>query len=127
LLSSTCAVHCALAPWLIASTSVGAIAWLVDERTEFLMLLAAAGLALTGLSVGCLEHRKGWVFLAPLVSFGLIGAGRLLGESPWETPLVVTGSIVLATGHFLNIRLCQRCRANTAVQTSSSEEEIATI
>jgi MerC mercury resistance protein len=120
-LSTTCAIHCLLMPWLVASASLGALSWLAGETTEIILLSLAAGLAGVVLGWGWHVHCRS----APLCLFAsalvLIGAGRLLVPEGAETPLVVSGGVLIALAHIVNARLH---RVFTTCRKASGEEPL---
>ncbi len=105
--SFLCAVHCLLAPLLLATAAAGA---LVFFHHELEALFVATSLTLGGFSLGWgyVRHRKTRVlalyFLAALAFLtGLLG-NSTLGNSTLELPSMVAGGLLLAGGHLLNRR-----------------------
>jgi hypothetical protein len=137
--SIACAVQCALFPLLISVLPFPLLVsvlpflgprFLLGGGLEKALLVMAGILAFVGFGWGFLFHRRGSVFLFLIAAFLLIFTGRMWVENPYQIPFIVSGSLLLATGHIVNIRLCRSlviCRAsrpqtaaNPAVLTSSS-------
>ncbi len=137
--SIACAVQCALFPLLIAVLPFSVLVsvlpflgprFLLGGGVEKVLLVIAGVLAVAGFSWGFRFHRRSYVFLYLISAFGLIFAGRMWVENPYQIPFIVSGSLLLAAGHISNSRLCRsrvNCRAprpepvaNPAMLTGSS-------
>jgi hypothetical protein len=85
----------------------------VPETIESMLLLTSVIVAMASLAGGCRHHRqrRPWLFL--FGGLALISVGRLrFEEVRWfETGLVTTGALLIATAHLVNWRLCcaSRC------------------
>lgn len=97
-----CAVHCLLVPVLLASISIGAIAWLGSEKVESVLLVFAVALGGLSLIPSCIIHRRVRPILLLAIALAFLGLGRFSGESSYETPLVVAGALMLSSAHILN-------------------------
>lgn len=138
--SVACAVQCALFPLLISVLPFSVLASVLPflgprlflgDGLEKALLVIAGGVAIAAFSWGLLRHRRAYVLWLLVSAFGLIFAGRAWVENPYQIPLIVSGSLLLAAGHILNSRLCRSCvnchaprhekpAANPAVLTGSS-------
>ncbi|MDV2450812.1 MerC domain-containing protein [Xanthomonas hortorum] len=108
-LSSLCLLHCLALPLLAAALPLLG-AW---SRAEWVhVVFATAAVPLSGYALWS-SHRR-HALPAPvwaLAAFGL--AGLVLGASgvaggTLETPITVTGSLLLASTHLVNLRLRRR-------------------
>ena len=104
--SVLCLVHCLALPFLLAALPALASILPVSERFHLWVLAFAVPAATAALWCGWKRHNA----VAPL----LIGAAGLLllatgatvfGETRWETPITVTGSLTLAFAHVRNWRM----------------------
>jgi hypothetical protein len=112
-LSSACALHCALMPAVAGVLPIIGLNDVVPETVESMLLLTSVIVAMVSLAGGCRHHRqwRPWLFL--FGGLALISVGRLLlDEVRWfETGIVTTGALLIATAHLVNSRLCcaSRC------------------
>ncbi|HDS1218654.1 TPA: MerC domain-containing protein [Stenotrophomonas maltophilia] len=104
-LSSLCLLHCLALPLLAAALPLFG-AWAQAEWVH--LLFVAIALPLTGYALWRADRRHrlpvmGWT--AAGLGLGLLLAGALeLPSHAWETPLTVTGSLLLAATHIWNAR-----------------------
>jgi hypothetical protein len=104
-LSSLCLLHCLALPLLAAALPLFG-AWAQAEWVH--LLFVAIALPLTGYALWRADrhHRlpvMAWT--AAGLGLGLLLAGALeLPSHAWETPLTVTGSLLLAATHIWNAR-----------------------
>jgi hypothetical protein len=107
--SIACAIQCSVFPLLIGVLPLLGLGFLLDPQIESIFLVAAAVLGISSFAAGFRAHRRLYIFLFLAGALVLIFGGRKLVDESLELPMVVTGSLVLATGHFVNWRLCHRC------------------
>ena len=111
-LSLVCTVHCLAVPFLVVSLPAIAAMNLDDEAFHLWMVVAVIPISLFALTLGCNKHKSfgvlslGVLGLLVLVASGLLGHD-LLGEAG-EKLFTVIGASLIAAGHLLNHRLCQR-------------------
>lgn len=107
-LSTACAVHCAVVPLVAGLLPLVGLGFLLDEVVETALLLVAAGLALASLAGGCRHHGQFRPLAMVAAGFALILLGRtwLAHNELWETLLVVAGALMVAGAHAVNWRLC---------------------
>ena len=102
--SISCAVHCALMPLLLPLLPLLGIAWLADERVEWLLVGTSALIAWFALGRGYVRHRQ--LLPSAVVACGLacIVCGRVLhfGGGRFEIACFVVGGAAIATAHRLN-------------------------
>ncbi len=101
-------VHCVVLPLLILALPMLA-RWLSIPESAHLWLLAfAAPAAALALSLGFRMHRQWVPLVAGAAGLALLGTAIFV-EGAEETALTVAGSILIISGHVLNLRLRQRC------------------
>lgn len=110
-LSLTCAVHCALAPVLLAILPLAATGWLFDESVEAAFVAGSLATALVSLGMGIRVHRRRPIFVLLGLAVGLIAAGQCADNRAAEMALVSAGAVTLAADHAVNVYLCRQCRA----------------
>lgn len=106
--SFLCAIHCALLPFVLAALPLIGLEFLADHRFERIFVLSASALAALVLVRGYRRHRRtlplrmavpGLVLLLLGVAFIDIGSPIL------HSVLVTCGGLMLAAGHFVNLRV----------------------
>lgn len=104
-LSSLCLLHCLALPLLAAALPLFGT-WAKAEWVH--LLFVAIALPLTGYALWRAERRHPLPALAWATAgmgLGLLLAGALaLPSHDWETPLTVSGSLLLAATHLWNAR-----------------------
>jgi len=111
--SSLCAVHCLCLPWLLVAMPFLAGTILADREVELWFVVGSILLATVCTVGGCRAHRKWW--LLGLVTTGAVALGCVHVTAPpfccakdlsWPHALgAAFGGGLLATSHFLNLRL----------------------
>lgn len=107
--SIACAIQCSLFPLLFGVLPLVGLGFLLRPEIEGLFIVVAALLGAGSFMMGFRAHRRLYIFLFLIGAFALLFAGRQLVDQRFELPLVVSGSLVLAAGHFVNRRLCHLC------------------
>jgi uncharacterized membrane protein len=114
--SCICAVHCAMAPLLVAALPFLGVGFLAEEQTEWTIVLVAVAVGIFSMVPAYIgRHRRS----GPLILFGsglcVIVIARIWLEERlvFETPVVIVGAVLIATSHLLNLRLCQSCAVCT--------------
>ncbi len=111
LVSTACAVHCAMVPILLGILPTAGVA-LGDERLEWLLLALAGVIASFSLGRGYQRHRSKRVLVALSVGLSLLVVARAMeqvSDRVVAAALVsVMGAGVLIYGHLHNLRLSRR-------------------
>jgi hypothetical protein len=110
-LSLTCAVHCALAPFLIAGVPLAAASWLFDESVEAAFICGSLATALVSLGMGVRVHRRRPIFILLGLAVLFIATAQCADDRLAEIALVTAGAVTLTAAHAANVYLCRRCRA----------------
>ena len=108
-LSLACAIHCLVAPFLLALLPFAGLGLLANESVEMLLLGISLTLAIGSLCWGFWIHKQLRTFLFLGAAILLIVAGRFFADETLEVAYVVLGAGLLATGHLLNRQLCKTC------------------
>jgi len=104
-LSGLCLAHCLALPLLAALLPVFA-AWSEAEWVHAVFVLLAVPLSAAALGRA---HRKRalppWMWTMAALGLVLLGVGAFGWPSArWETPITVSGSLLLVTTHICNLR-----------------------
>jgi MerC mercury resistance protein len=115
--SLACAVHCAVLPLLLAALPAIGLAWLDSPWVDWTMVVLAATIALRAHRGGFLVHRRclpAGVAVAGLLI--IVATICVLKGSANHHYIQASGTVVVASSHFLNRHLCRNCVAcSTAV------------
>ncbi len=110
--SLACALHCALLPLavgLVPALGLGVVAG-IDFDQAFVVFATLLGLAT--LALGYRRHRGLRAWLPMLLGLALVWTSTFTAlhvHSPWHAGTMVTGGVLIAIGHLLNIRLGRAC------------------
>jgi len=107
--SIACAIQCSVLPLPVGVLPLLGLGFLLCDGIEKVFLASSTLLAVSSFSWGFRYHRRFYVFLFLVSAAALIIAGRLCVDERYELPFVVSGSLILTAGHFLNRRLCRLC------------------
>ena len=111
-LSALCVMHCLLTPLLIVFLPSILAIQLENEAFHRALLLIVIPTSVFSLVVVCKQHKR-----YQLLNIGLIGLLFLISATFMEglangelleKTLTVIGACVLAVGHYLNFRLCNK-------------------
>jgi hypothetical protein len=109
--SLRCAIHCALLPGVRALVPLLGLEFLADHRFERVFVLCACVLASFVLVRGYRRHRQSLPLrlAAPALALLLLGVIYIDGSLLiLHSVLVTCGGLLLATAHFVNLRLDSR-------------------
>lgn len=107
--AAVCALHCLVAPFLVTTLPLVGVGFLVEERTEAVLLFASITLAAGSLLWGFRLHRQQRILLMLGAAALMMVLGRVFLAERYESLLVATGAALLAAGHLLNRQLCRAC------------------
>ena len=107
--SIACAVQCTVFPLLVGVLPLLGLGFLLGDGLEKIFIATSIILAVSSFSRGFRYHRRFHIFLFLVTAAALIVTGRFWVDAHYEIPFVVSGTLVLAAGHFLNRRLCRLC------------------
>jgi hypothetical protein len=105
-----CAIHCAVMPFAATILPLLGFGFLADERAELVVFLASIALAGTSVCWGIRIHRQRRILVLFGAALFLGVVGRVFAEDLVEIALVVPGAALFVCGHWVNRRLCRRCR-----------------
>lgn len=106
--SFLCAIHCALLPFVIAVLPLLGLSFLGSHRFEEVFVSCACVLAASALISGYRRHhrRLPMFFAVPGLLLLVLGVTFLHGGSLMvHSVLVTTGGLLVATAHFINLRV----------------------
>ena len=109
--SCACALHCTLAPLVVAVLPLLGLRFLVDERTEWIFVGTSILIGVASLLPSYLRHRR----TRPLSMFALglcfILTARLIleGNLAVEIPILILGALFVSLSHLINRKFCQSC------------------
>jgi len=124
---SICIVHCLAMPILVALLPVLGLRGLVGGINEQLIALAVVPLCALAIVPGFLRHGRKRVVVMMVagmacVLFGSFAADHMIRVGA-ETPVVVLGSLLLASAGLLNIRLTA-CKQECALHSHPSHDHL---
>lgn len=108
--SVLCAVHCAMVPLLITFLPLWGLSFLANEWVEIGMISLSLFLGIwsLGSSFKKNHHKIAPIFIL-ITGFALIAFGHFSGNDFLEPILIPIGGIVIATAHFVNLKLLKSC------------------
>jgi MerC mercury resistance protein len=109
--SVACAIQCTLFPLLIGVLPLLGLGFLAGDGIEKVFIVTSIVLAAASFSWGFRHHRRFYIFLFLVSGLALIFTGRVWVADGFEIPVVVSGTLVLTSGHLLDRRLCRLCVA----------------
>jgi MerC mercury resistance protein len=109
--SIACAIQCTIFPLLIGLLPLVGLGFLAGDGIEQFFIVTSIVLAAGSFSWGFRHHRCYHIFLFLVSGLALIFTGRVWVADGFEIPVVVSGTLVLTSGHLLNRRLCRLCIA----------------
>ena len=111
--SLLCLIHCLALPLLIAALPALSRILAIPESFHVWVLAFAVPASGAALVSGRARHGEIWPLVAGAAGLALLAIGAFLfGQTPGETPVTVTGSLVLAAAHIGNWRLRHRSQAH---------------
>ena len=111
-LSFICAVHCLFTPsFVILAPTLLSISF-DNEFIHYLILILAIPVSVFALSIGYKAHKNLSMFVIGILGlsimlFALFYGNSVFGETG-EKGLTVLGSIIVASAHFRNLKVCKK-------------------
>ena len=106
--SFLCAIHCAALPFVLAILPLLGLSFLADHAFERGFVLCASALALFALLNGYRRHHRPLPLYLALPGLTLLILGVTFAENYsiiLHSVLVTCGGLLLASAHFVNLRL----------------------
>ena len=110
--SLTCAVHCALMPFVLALLPAAMGAGLASGWVEWSLFAASAMVGLASMRRGGRIHGRGVTKAAFAAGLAMLALGRVSEEREWgrwSVAVLVLGGATVALAHLVNGRLCRAC------------------
>lgn len=110
--STLCAIHCAGIPVLISSGLLSTTTWLHNHAIDWAIIsfgIIVASYALVGDYFNKHKNPKPLIF----ASIGFMGLFvGMIDHHGWMLAFSVIGGLMVATAHYINIRLSHSCASN---------------
>jgi len=119
--SIACAIQCSIFPLLVGVLPLLGLGFLLGDGVEKIFVATSVILGISSFTWGFRSHRRFHIFAFLISALVLICAGRYCVDERYETLVVISGTLVLSFGHFLNRRLCRLCKECADEQESASE------
>lgn len=103
LLSCLCAVHCLVGIVIVAGLGLGG-GLLLDPAIHKVGLLVATVVAAVAIGVGAIRHRRPMPIIVAMTGLSFMGGALAVGHGWDEAVLTIIGVVLVAVGHFLNLR-----------------------
>ena len=112
IISSTCAVHCVLMPFVIGYLTYLGHGWVASESTELLLVGSAFLVAMGSLVPSYTKHRNPAalaLFAAGLAVIAALHAAGVKHGAGYGVAMAAGGALI-AGAHWCNHRLCACCQ-----------------
>lgn len=107
--TSLCAIHCLLLPFLLPVLPLVGASFIADESFEHSILIATMVMGFFALYSGYKRyHQKVYPFTL-LFTGGLIYWQKDLLGTEFEPFVVMLGATLVVAAHVINMKLCRRC------------------
>lgn len=109
--SFLCAIHCALLPFVLALLPLIGLSFLGGHTFERWFVAFASVVATTSLIGSFRRHRCPWPLYLALPGLALLITGVTVAEGisiVLHSTLVTTGGLLVASAHFVNLRMDRR-------------------
>ena len=124
--STACAIHCAVLPFVAALLPVLGLHHFAEEWVEWLLINAVAAVGIVGhTSAYVLDHRHLGPAMIVVASLTLIVVARLTLDTLMEPAALTVGGLMGAAAHWANLRLC-RCCGTCVAKDESTETTLST-
>ena len=118
-LSIACTLQCLALPLMAVFLPTAMALYLGDEQFHLWMLVVVVPISLFGLTSGCRKHRDLRIMLLGIFGLAILVFSALFGHETLgeigEKTTTTLGACLIAAGHILNHRLCQKvkCRCES--------------
>ena len=118
-LSIACTLQCLALPLMTVFLPTAMALYLGDEQFHLWMLVVVVPISLFGLTSGCRKHRDLRIMLLGIFGLAILVFSALFGHETLgeigEKTTTTLGACLIAAGHILNHRLCQKvkCRCES--------------
>lgn|SRR5688572_18404528 len=99
--SFACAIQCTLFPLLTGVLPLLGLGFLAGAEIERILLMVSVVLAIGGFCFGFRYHKRYNIFMFLVAGLALIFTGRISVDESLELPFVVSGTLLLAVGPYL--------------------------
>jgi hypothetical protein len=116
--SFLCAIHCAVLPFVLALLPFIGLQFLADHRFERGFVFFACSLALFALITGFRRHQRALPLMLAIPGLLLLIFGVTYAEGyslTLHAILVTCGGLLVASSHFVNLRIDRRLSAHIHV------------
>ena len=109
--TSLCALHCILLPVMLPVLPLMGLSFLADHTWEHIFLLMTATLGTIALFSGFKRyHKRFYPFYLLYLGVALYWIKHDFSEAV-EVYFIVGGASLIVAAHFINIKLCNSCKA----------------
>jgi len=109
--TSLCALHCILLPVLLPVLPLMGLSFLADHTWEHVFLLVTATLGTIALFSGFQRyHKRLYPFYLLYLGVALYWIKHDFSEAV-EVYFIIGGASLIIAAHFINIKLCDSCKA----------------
>lgn len=114
-ISSACAVHCVVMPFVVGYLTYLGHGWVASESTELLLVGSAFLVALGSLLPSYVKHRNPAALALFALGLGLIAALHFTGLNHGVAfgAVMAIGGAMIAGAHWWNHRLCACCQRHS--------------
>jgi MerC mercury resistance protein len=123
--SSLCAVHCFLMPFVIAGLSMVGLHFIQHDATHMVLAFFVLFFCLMAVIPGYRRHGNKMVVATMCSGLSLVMFGTFLAESifgePGEFPIMMLGNALVITAHVLNRKYISLADATSTNHKSRSE------
>lgn len=107
-MSTLCVVHCLALPLLLTAAPLLSLHWLEEQHFHWVLLVLALPLSMVGLWQGFRRHASWLVPSVGAIGLGLMVYDLLPAHEEHIHGITLTGVILVAMAHALNIRGIRR-------------------
>jgi len=108
--TSLCALHCIFLPILLPVLPLMGLSFLADHAWEHVFLLMTAALGSIALFSGFKRyHKRLYPFYLLYLGVALYWIKHNFSETD-EIYFIIAGASLIVAAHFVNIKLCNRCK-----------------